>query len=108
MIFLLLTKFGVSSSLSLCYLITSEYFPIIYSSSVFGVCNVFSRIIAIFAPLIAEMEPPLPMAIYVIFCFFSVIGTVFLSKNKKAEQAIDEALMNASPLNKTTGRNADS
>ena len=105
LICLLLTKFGVSSSLSLCYLVTSEYFPIIYSATVFGVVNTLARVISIFAPLIAEVNPPLPMIIYSTFCMFSVIGTTFLTKNKKAEQAIDEALLNASPLNRNTGRN---
>ena len=107
MICLLLTKFGVSSSLSLCFLVTSEYFPIIYSATVFGACNVFSRVISIFSPLIAEINAPLPMIIYGIFCMMSVLGTSFLSKDKKAEQAIDEALLAASPLNRNTGRNAD-
>ncbi len=99
---LLLTKFGVSSSMSLCFLVTSEYFPIIYSATVFGACNVIARVISIFAPLIAEINPPLPMMIYAVFCFFSVIGTSYLTKDKKAEQAIDEALMMASPLNRNS------
>eukprot|EP00347_Sterkiella_histriomuscorum_P021166 403334998 len=104
---LLLTKFGVSSSLSLCFLVTSEYFPIIYSATVFGACNIFARVISIFAPLIAEINPPLPMIIYGVFCFMSVLGTSFLSKDKRAGQAIDDALYQASPLNRNTGRNTD-
>lgn len=107
LICLLLTKFGVSSSMSLCFLVTSEYFPIIYSATVFGACNVIARVISIFSPLIAEINPPLPMLIYTIFCLFSVVGTSFLTKDKKAEQAIDEALMMASPLNRNTGRNQE-
>ena len=82
---LLLSKFGVSSSLSLCFLVTSEYFPIIYSASVFGACSLFARVISIFAPLIAEINPPLPMIIYGVFCFMSVLGTTFLAKDKKAQ-----------------------
>jgi len=107
LICLLLSKFGVSSSLSLCFLVTSEYFPIIYSATVFGACNIIARVISIFAPLIAEINPPLPMIIYGIFCLLSVLGTSFLSKDKKAGAAIDEALLNASPLNRNTGRNVD-
>jgi hypothetical protein len=97
---LLLTKFGVSSSLNLCYLVTSEYFPVIYSSTVFGACSIFSRVISIFSPLIAEASPPFPMIIYGTFCLFSLIGTTFLNKNRKAELAIDEALIAATPLNR--------
>ena len=100
LICLLLTKFGVSSSLNLTFLITSEYFPIIYSSSVFAACSMFSRVISIFSPIIAEIHPPLPMLIYATFCMLSVVGTLFLSKDKNAEQAMDEALLNASPLNR--------
>lgn len=88
-------------------MVTSEYFPIIYSATVFGACNIFARVISIFSPLIAEISAPLPMIIYGIFCLLSVLGTSFLSKDKQAEHAIDEALLNASPLNRNTGRNIE-
>lgn len=98
---LLLTKFGVSSSLNLTFLITSEYFPVMYSSQVFAACSLLSRLISIFSPLIAEVPAPIPMMIYGVFCFLSVFGTMFLSKNNlQAEKAMDAALMNASPLNR--------
>jgi hypothetical protein len=98
LIFLFLTKFGVSSSVNLCYLVTSEYFPIIYSATVFGACCLFARVVSMFAPLIAEVKEPLPMIIYTMFCVFSMIGSSFLTKNTKAEADIDDAFIQASPI----------
>lgn len=96
---LILTKFGVASSVNLCFLVTNEYFPIVYSATVFGACSLFARVISMFSPIIAEIDNPLPMLIYTLFCIFSMIGTSFLTKNKKAEQEIDEAMIMASPIN---------
>jgi MFS family permease len=80
---LILTKFGVSSALSLCFLVTSEYFPMEYCSTVFGACNIMARITSILAPLIAELSPPTPMICYVIFCGLSVMAVFMLDKKKK-------------------------
>ena len=78
---LMLTKLGVSSAFNLCFLVTAEYFPTMYSSSVFGACNVFARVMAIFAPLIAEVPAPVPMMVYACFCFLSMVGTTMLTKH---------------------------
>lgn len=80
---LLLTKFGVSSAFNLCFLVTAEYFPTMYSSTVFGACNVFARVMSIFSPLIAEVPAPLPMIVYTCFCILSMIGTTLLVKAKE-------------------------
>lgn len=71
----LLSKFGVSSAFNLCFLVTAEYFPVNYASSVFGACNIAARLTSIFAPMVSEIKHPIPMIIYAILCFSSIIGT---------------------------------
>ncbi|CDW80967.1 organic cation [Stylonychia lemnae] len=93
---LLLTKFGVSSAFNLCFLVTAEYFPTLYSSTVFGACNVFARIMSIFSPLIAEVPAPLPMMVYTCFCFMSMLGTTLLVKHQDQDNKIDDILSKGS------------
>ena len=97
---LLLTKFGVSSAFNLCFLVTAEYFPTAYSSTVFGACNVFARIMSIFSPLIAEVPAPVPMIVYACFCFMSMLGTTLLVKHEDADNKIDDILSKSSYPNK--------
>lgn len=60
----MLTKVGIATPLFLCYLTNSSIFPAIYAGTAFGVCNLGSKIIAIFAPMVAEVEKPIPMSIF--------------------------------------------
>ena len=90
MMLIMMTKFGINIAFTLCYIINAEYFPSIVCSRVFGVCNIFSRISTILSPLIAEVTPPIPMVIYVLICFISMIASLFLTKNEEAELALQE------------------
>ena len=56
MVWVLITRYGINSAFTLCYIITGDYFPSIVSSQVFGICNVFARFSAILSPLIAEIH----------------------------------------------------
>ncbi len=49
-IFLLLASFGMSSSVNIDWNINSTLFPVIYSSSTNGICNIFARITDSMAP----------------------------------------------------------
>lgn len=81
----LLTKFGISSAFNLCYLITADYFPLQYTSSVFGACNVIARLMSILSPMIAEIPNPFPMLIFALFCFISTFAGFFLKKSHHEE-----------------------
>jgi len=63
-----------------CSLITAEYFPTAYSSSVFGFCNIAARFTTILAPLVAEMKAPLPM---LVFSAVHMGAVVFIEKLQK-------------------------
>ena len=73
---ILLTKFGVSCAFNLCYLITGDYFPRLYHSSIFGLCNLFARLVTIAAPLVAEAKEPTPMVLYCFVCLMSIGATL--------------------------------
>jgi hypothetical protein len=83
LICVLLTKFGVSSAFNICFLITAEYFPPQYSSTVFGACNIVARLTSILAPLIAEVPPPIPMIVFSLFCICSTLATLLLKKESE-------------------------
>ena len=81
---IILTKFGQSSAFNLVYLITADYFPIAYSSIVFGACNVTARIINVFSPILAEVKAPIPMEIYFAFNIVSLFASIMLKKKKES------------------------
>ena len=58
--FILLAKFGVVSFFTLMYLGTLVYFPSRYLGAVFGVCNTAARATTILAPMVAEINTPVP------------------------------------------------
>ena len=80
MILVILLKLGLSSAQNLCYILTAEYFPIEYASSVFGYCNIAARFTTILAPLIAEMDPPMPL---LIFSLINMLTLMFVEKLEK-------------------------
>jgi Na+/melibiose symporter-like transporter len=90
MFFVLITRYGINSAFTLCYIITADYFPSIVSSQVFGLCNVFSRFSTIMSPLIAEIDPPVPMIIYCLICMVSMVVSLFLTKNEEIEDAMND------------------
>jgi len=50
-------KFGVSQAFNICYASNIMLFPVSIVASVFGACNVFSRIATVLAPYVAEIKP---------------------------------------------------
>jgi hypothetical protein len=78
---ILVTKFGINISFTLCYIINAEYFPSVVSSRIFGICNIFSRISTILSPLIAELKAPIPMVVYSLVCLINMVCSMFLKRN---------------------------
>ena len=94
-IFVLITRFGINSAFTLCYIITADYFPSIVQSRVFGICNLFSRFATILSPMIAELDAPLPMVVYSIVCSITMISSLGLTKSEEVAEAmkdIDDSL----------------
>jgi hypothetical protein len=72
-IFVLFAKFGISGGFNLSYCSTVYVFPTLFCATALGMCNFFARLLTIFAPFIAEYEPPLPMALFTGLAAFGII-----------------------------------
>jgi len=55
--FILGSKFGISSAFNVAYLGNQILFPMSIMAASYGICNVFSRIITIMSPYVAEVKP---------------------------------------------------
>lgn len=82
-VFVLFAKFGISVAYQCCYLATPQMFPTVLTSTAFGIANLFSQAITMSAPLIAELDAPIPMSIFSITCIASAFFPICLRKVKK-------------------------
>lgn len=71
-----------------CYVSTPFIFPVTMCGTAFGICNIFGRFFAIGGPFIAEMNKPLPIAI---FDVFTIIALVFAFFIKMPDEETSEA-----------------
>lgn len=63
--FIVPSKFGVSASFNIIFIVAVQLIPTIFSSQVFGLCNVVARTVTAMSSLIAEVEQPIPMEIVI-------------------------------------------
>ena len=59
----LLVKLAVASAYALNFNTTAQLFPTEYSATIFGACNFSARLSTIVAPIIAEVDRPVPMVV---------------------------------------------
>ena len=64
-IFVVIAKFGISGGFTIVYVCNSDVFPTLFCSTAIGICNFASRLLTIFAPQVAEVNPPFPMILFV-------------------------------------------
>lgn len=77
-VFILLAKAGVSGTFNLCYLANAQIFPAIFAGTAFGFCNMGAKLATVMAPLIAEIDAPVPMIIFTITASFAGVLSLFL------------------------------
>ena len=65
---IMMTKFGVGMGWVAAFLSAIEIFPSELTGLVFGICNVCNKLVSLTAPMVAEMEPPTPLAMVAIVC----------------------------------------
>ena len=63
-ILVLFTRSGIKCTFDSCYLANSTIFPAIFAGTAFGICNFGAKLVTIFAPVMAEIKPPVPMIIF--------------------------------------------
>jgi len=75
---ILAARFGVSATFNIVYLANAQIFPTIFAGTVFGICNVFAKTATIVSPMLAEVDPPIPMICFVIICGLATIISFFI------------------------------
>ena len=72
-VFVLLSKFGIACAFNTSYLTTPMVFPVILTSTAFGVCNVVARLVTVGAPIVAEFKYPTPTLIFSALSIFGIL-----------------------------------
>ena len=70
---ILMARFGVSALFPIMYMSTLIYFPSRFLGAVFGICNTTARALTILAPMVAEIDTPIPEICSILICTVSVI-----------------------------------
>ena len=79
-VFLCLSRMGVTMAFNMGYISVPRLFPIKFQSTVYAIVNLFAHIIACFAPLVAEIPPPVPFIAYLSAIAISVLATSALNE----------------------------
>ena len=83
-VFVLLSKFGIACAFNTSYLTTPMVFPVILTSTAFGICNVVARFATILAPIVAEVKYPTPTLVFSAFAVLGIISSIILPRQRKA------------------------
>lgn len=76
---LFLTKLGISSCFIVNYLSLEKLFPTLFCATAAGICNFAARLATIFAPMIAEVNAPVPNLILLSILFMACAASTLLS-----------------------------
>ena len=63
-VLIVFAKLGLAGGYSLCYYMTSEYFPPLFLAFAFGVTQFAARAFTILAFPLSELEAPIPMILF--------------------------------------------
>lgn len=102
-VMIVFSKIGLASGYSLCYYMTSEYFPPLFLAFAFGVTQFLARALTILAFPLSELEAPLPMVLFSItpiiaftLLFFVQSPTIVKEIRKESIQLIMDKEMRKS------------
>lgn len=71
-------KFGVSGTLNICFIAYVQITPTVLRSTTFGIGNVASRIVSIFAPLAATYSEETALTMNAATAFIAALASMFL------------------------------
>jgi len=80
---LFLMNMGTSMTFGNLYMSHMDVFPIVFNSTSMGICNILARSITITAPIVAEVEEPVPEIIFTTLSFIAAVMSVFIRKKTK-------------------------
>ena len=73
-LFFTISKFGISSSLNICFLSSIDLIPSLFQATSFGYCNAVARMLTIFAmdPYVSELELPYPFVLGLVLALLAI------------------------------------
>ena len=77
---LFIMNMGTSSTFGSLYMGHMDLFPVVFSSTTMGLCNVLARFVTIFAPMLAEVPQPTPEIVFTTLSIGAAILSFFIRK----------------------------
>lgn len=81
-LFISVAKFGISSAFNICYIASVQLIPTLFAASVFGFCNVMSRSVTAFAPIVVEIGGLTPIIINAGCMFCALLISMLIKENQ--------------------------
>lgn len=88
--FLFGCRLGVAAACNVSTILNITVFPSDFRSTSFGICNLFARLSAILAPLIAELKDPLPVLTFFLVTTLSAFLGNFLIEGESEDEVLGE------------------
>lgn len=77
-LFIILSRMGNSMAFNTVYVSNNRLFPTKYLASTYGIINFVSHLIAVGAPLLAEVADPYPFTIFLFNASIGILSSFFL------------------------------
>jgi len=77
-VFITFAKGGIAAAFTIIYIASAELFPTLFTATALGICNFFARFLTILAPGIAELDEPVPMAVFCSLCIGAIVFAIFI------------------------------
>ena len=85
---------GVAAACNVLTIVNIVVFPADFRSTSFGICNIFARMAAILAPLVAELDYPYPYTILIcVTSIYCIISGFLKEKNEDEEREFKKRLL---------------
>ena len=73
-----ISKGGIAAMFSVTYIANSQLFPAIFAGTAFGIGNFSGKMMSLFAPMLAELEEPIPLYIVSVLAVLLFMVSLFL------------------------------
>ena len=89
-VFICLSRMGVTMSFNMGYVSVPKLFPVKFQSTVYATVNLFAHIIACLAPIVAELNMPIPHFSYLAALTVALMCCTQLKEMDQREEVDDE------------------
>jgi hypothetical protein len=72
-VFIVVGRVGLEGAINIYFLSITELFPTLFKTTAFGIQQITLRILCLYLPIVAEMQQPIPI---LVFLCLQVVGTV--------------------------------